>query len=66
MSEARDITQLCCSSNLAAVIAANKIEQSFHSVYSFSRIESIERVLGGTSVPNALFVTILLVHHVYP
>ena len=28
MTAARDITQLCCSSNLAGIVA-NKIEQSF-------------------------------------
>ena len=40
----RDITQLCCYSNLAGIMA-NKIEQSFYSVYSYSEIESIECTL---------------------
>ena len=44
MTGARDVTQLCCSSNLAGIVA-NKIEQSFYSVYSYSGIESIERAL---------------------
>ena len=44
MTGARDITQLCFSSNLAGTVA-NKIEQSFCSVYSYSGIESIERAL---------------------
>ena len=44
MTGARDITQLCFSSNLAGIVA-NKIEQSFYSVYSYSRIESIEHTL---------------------
>ena len=44
MTGARDITQLCCSPNLAGIVA-NKIEQSFYSVYSYSGIESIERGL---------------------
>ena len=44
MTGARDITQLCCSPNLAGIVT-NKIEQSFYSVYSYSGIESIERAL---------------------
>ena len=41
MTGARDIAQLCFSSNLAGIVA-NKIEQGFHSVYSYFGIESIE------------------------
>ena len=41
MTGARDITQLCFPSNLAGIVA-NKIEQSFYSVYSYSGIESIK------------------------
>ena len=37
MTEARDKTQLCFSSNLAGIMA-NKIEQSFYFVYSYSGI----------------------------
>ena len=44
MTGARDITQLCFSSNLAGILA-NKIEQSFYSVYSYSGMESIEHAL---------------------
>ena len=44
MTGARDITKLCCSPNLAGIVA-NKIEQSFYSVYSYSGIESIEHTL---------------------
>ena len=44
MTGARDRTQLCFSSNLAGIMA-NKVEQSFYSVYSYSGIESIERAL---------------------
>ena len=44
MTGARDIIQLCCSPNLSGIVA-NKIEQSFYSVYSYSRIELIERTL---------------------
>ena len=44
MTGARDIAQLCFSSNLAGIVA-NKIEQSFYSVYSYSGIESIKRAL---------------------
>ena len=40
----RDITLLCCSPNLAGIVN-NKTEQSLFSVYSYSRIESIERAL---------------------
>ena len=42
MTGARDVTQLCFSSDLAGIVA-NKIEQSFYSVYFYSGIESIER-----------------------
>ena len=45
MTGARDITQLRFSSNVAGNVA-NKIEQSFYSVYSYSGIESIEHALG--------------------
>ena len=41
MTGARDVAQLCFSSNLTGIVA-NKIEQSFYSVYSYSGIESIE------------------------
>ena len=41
MTGGRDKTQLCFSSNLTGIVA-NKIEQSFYSVYSYSGIESIE------------------------
>ena len=44
MTWVRYITQLCFSSNLAGIMA-NKIEQSFYSVYSYSGIESIEHTL---------------------
>ena len=45
MTGARDITQLCFSSLLAGTVA-NKIEQIFYSVYSYSGIEpSIECAL---------------------
>ena len=46
MTGARDITQLCFSSNLAGIVA-NKIEQSFCSCLFLSRsgIESIEHAL---------------------
>ena len=44
MTGERDITQLCFSSNLAGIVA-NKIEQNFFSVYSYSGIESIEHAL---------------------
>ena len=42
MTGARDVTQLCFSSDLAGIVA-NKIEQSFYSVYFYSGMESIER-----------------------
>ena len=48
MTGARDITQLCFSSNLVRIVA-NKVEQIFYSVYSYSGIESIEHVLSATS-----------------
>ena len=44
MTEVRNIAQLCFSSNLAGIVA-NKIEQSFYSVYSYSGKESIEHAL---------------------
>ena len=44
MTGVRDITQLCFSLNLAGIVA-NKIEQSFYSVYFYSGIESVEYVL---------------------
>ena len=44
MIRARDIAQLCLSSNLTGIVA-NKIEQSFYSVYSYSGTESIEHAL---------------------
>ena len=44
MTGVRDVTQLCFSFNLAGIVA-NKIEQSFYSVYSYSGIESIEHAL---------------------
>ena len=46
MTGARDIAQMCFSSNLTGIVA-NKIEQSFYSVYSYSGIESIEHALKG-------------------
>ena len=47
------MTQLCFSSNLTGIVA-NKIEQSFYSVYSYSRIESIERALSLNFTPYEL------------
>ena len=44
MTGARDITRLRFSSNLAGNVA-NKIKQSFYSVYSYSGIESIKHAL---------------------
>ena len=44
MTGARDTTQLCCSPNLAGIVA-NKTEQGFYSVYSYSGIESIGHAL---------------------
>ena len=44
MTGVKEITQLCFSSNLAEIVV-NKIEQSFYSAYSYSRIESIEHAL---------------------
>ena len=44
MTGVRDTTQLCFSSNFTRMVA-NKIEQRFYSVYSYSGIESIERAL---------------------
>ena len=51
MTGVRDITQLCCSPQLARIVA-NKIEQSFYFVYSYSRIESIERILRRKSLSS--------------
>ena len=53
MTGARDITRLCFSSNLAGIVA-NKTEQSFYSVYSYSVIESIERALNKVGVVSDL------------
>ena len=50
MTGVRDITQLCCSPNLAGIVA-NKIEQSFYSVYSYSGIESIEHAISVNKNP---------------
>ena len=44
MTGVKDITRLCFSSYLAGIVA-NKIEQSFYSVYSYSGIESIKHTL---------------------
>ena len=44
MTGVRDITQLCFSSNFAGIVA-NKIEQSFYSVYSSIPEESIQHTL---------------------
>ena len=44
MTGARDTTRLYFSSNFAGIVA-NKIEQSFYSVYSCSGIESIKHAL---------------------
>ena len=44
MIRMRDITQMCFSSNVEGIVA-NEIEQSFYSVYSYSRIESIKHAL---------------------
>ena len=38
------MTQLCFSSNLAEIVA-NKVKQTFYSVYSYSGIESIKHAL---------------------
>ena len=54
MTAARDITQLCFSSNLAGIVA-NKIEQSFYSVYSYSGIESIECALSKEEYKSRFF-----------
>ena len=54
MTGARDITQLCFSSNLAGIVA-NKIEQSFYSVYSYSGIESIECALSKEEYKSRFF-----------
>ena len=44
MIAARDITQLCFSSNFSGIMAS-KIEQTFYSVYSYFGIVSNERAL---------------------
>ena len=44
MTGAIDITQLCFPSNFTGNVA-NKIEQNFYSIYSYSGIESIEHAL---------------------
>ena len=44
MTAVRVIIQLCFSCNLAGIVA-NKIEQSFYPVYSYSGIEPIEHAL---------------------
>ena len=68
MTGVRDVTQLCFSSNLAGTVA-NKIEQSFYSVYSCSGIESIDRALSLTSINLlASFIMVidwLLQHFLY-
>ena len=55
MTVARDLTQLCFSSILAGIVA-NKIEQSFYTVYSYSGIEStkcaITRLFGNKYKEN--------------
>ena len=51
MTGAIDTTQLCFSSNVAGIVA-NKIEQSFYSVPSYSRIESIEHTLISITLPQ--------------
>ena len=56
---ARDITQLCFSSNLAGIVA-NKIKQSFYSVYSYSGIESIEHALNSLVVRELIVIIKLL------
>ena len=56
MAWARDITQLCFSSNLTGIVA-DKIEQSFYSVYSYSGIESIEHALTSASGIFGLLIT---------
>ena len=42
MAGVRDITQLCFSLNLAGIVA-NKIEQSFYSVYSYEFRNRVNR-----------------------
>ena len=44
MTGARDITQLCFSSNFTGIVA-NIIEQSFYSVHLYPGTESIEHAL---------------------
>ena len=51
MTGARGITQFCCSPNLAGIVA-NKIEQSFYSVYSYSGIEFLLRYCPGGTPSN--------------
>ena len=62
MTGVRDITQLCFSSNVARIVA-NKIEQSFYFVYSYSGIESIEHALRGSEHKELLLTP---PHHLPP
>ena len=59
MTGAKDITRLCFSSNLAGIVA-NKIEQSFYSVYYYSGIESIEHALNSSTEVLLLNFTVIL------
>ena len=52
MTGVRDITQLWCSPNLARILA-DKIEQSFYALYSYSGMESIKRALRKMCFQNA-------------
>ena len=63
MTGARDITQLCFSSNLAGIVA-KKIEQSFYSIYSYSGIESIEHALRWFTEKMLFYINILLIGNV--
>ena len=65
MTGARDITQLCFSSNLAGIVA-NKIEQSLYSVYSYSGIESIEHALKVTTWTASLLVGVIFGQYLIP
>ena len=58
MTAARDLTQLCCSSNWAGIVA-NKIEQSFYSVYSYSGVESIEHALSRSIIVSMVLCSII-------
>ena len=63
MTGAIYITQLCFSSNLARIVA-NKIEQSFYSVYSYSGIESIEHTLNVlNNSAQQWFISLLINDH---